>query len=273
MTDNGPQEELLNDTCGVCPHWRRGRPGPPLRRRAPMNHRHLLAIVEHPAAVSALRCYYGGWTGSRFESLGRPDGTDPHPDQITAADIAAVSLLSVTVPAEGAIALLEGDLGRQVAEQLRAIPTDVDLGTAQAFELVRDGSAANRAWHLLTAQHRIGPVLAGTLLARKRPRLIPVHDAVVECAIKPPPHQLWISLNHQLQTNDGLLRNQLRRLHTAARLPEQVSVLRVLGVIVWMFHQRTHAGPNCIGLDLSAVPAGPDCTAWLGPRTQLTAGT
>jgi hypothetical protein len=230
-----------------------------------MNHRHLLAIVGHPAAVSALRCYYSGWTGRRFESLGRHDGADPHPNQVTAADIAAVSLLGVNVPAEGVIALLEGDLGRQVAERLHRIPTNVDLGTAQAFELVSDDSDADQAWHLLTRQHRIGPVVAGKLLARKRPRLIPVWDKIVDCAVKPAAHQYWISLNHQLQADDALLRTRLDRLHTAAGLPEQVPPLRVLDVVVWMFHQRTHTGSTCAGLDLSAVPTTPDCSAWHRP--------
>lgn len=231
-----------------------------------MNHRHLLAIVEHPAAGSALRCYYDGWTGRRFESLGRPDGADPQPDLVTAVDIAAVSLLGVSIPAEGVIALLEGDLGAQVAEQLHDIPSDIDLGTEHAFELVRDGSAADRAWHLLTGQHRIGPVIAGKLLARKRPRLIPVYDAVVECAIKPPPHQFWISLNHRLQADNGLLLTRLDRLHRSARLPAQVSPLRVLDVVAWMFHQRTHAGPACAGLDLSTIPTTGNCAAWRRPH-------
>ncbi|MFC7247617.1 DUF6308 family protein [Catellatospora aurea] len=227
-----------------------------------MDHRQLLAIVEHPSAPNALRCYYDGWTGRRFESLGLLDGADPDPDEFTAVDIVAVSLLSVNVPAEASIGLLEGDLGRRGAALLRNIPTTVDLGTDDAGPLLSETSEATRVWKELTEQRGIGSVIAGKLLARKRPRLIPIYDAVVGCVLSPPQHEFWTWLHQQLQTDGGVLRDRLHKLRTDADLPEHVSAIRVLDVVAWMFHRRAHINGACPGFDLADVPLQPDCAAW-----------
>lgn len=68
---------------------------------------------------------------------------------------------------------------------LSAIPRDIDMADAEA-DVLAEGSPADQAWHLLCAQHGVDWVIAGKLLARKRPRLLPVYDKVVRCALGRP---------------------------------------------------------------------------------------
>lgn len=229
----------------------------------------LLDVVSHPAAPIALSCYFARWAGRRFQSLGVIDDLNVDRDLVTATDIAAVQLLGVVVPPHRIIDLLEGDLGRKLSLHLREIPTDVDLGTRDAKAYVGKGGHAYQAWHLLNGADStgIGWVTAGKLLARKRPRLIPVYDSVVRCVLAPPRDRFWLWLDEQLQAKDGCLKHRLAKLHTAAALPRTVSVIRVLDVVVWMLHQKEHRSLTCSGFNLSSVPANPDCATW--QRTPL----
>lgn len=61
---------------------------------------------------------------------------------------------------------------------LKGIPADLDLDLAGP-EVVGPDSAASHAWHQLFEIKGVGWVTAGKLLARKRPRLIPVYDQLV----------------------------------------------------------------------------------------------
>jgi hypothetical protein len=72
------------------------------------------------------------------------------------------------------MAALEGELGRPISDLLGRVDTDIDLGTQHARSLVDDRGAADQARQLLKRQDDVGWVTAGKLLARKRPRLIPV---------------------------------------------------------------------------------------------------
>ena len=69
--------------------------------------------------------------------------------------------------------------------------------------------------------------LAAAVLARKRPRLIPVWDHVVRCALGRPDYA-WLWLDGRLREQDGAIRDQLRKLHQEAGLPPEVSLLRTL---------------------------------------------
>lgn len=119
-----------------------------------------------------------------------------------------MQLLSVTVPAEAAIGLLDGDLGRQISGLLAQIPTDVELGTDRAEDLVADGHAADRAWHLLDEQKGIDFVIAGKVMARKCPHLIPVYSRVVRC-LYGNPKMVWLRLHRRLAADRGVLRAEL----------------------------------------------------------------
>lgn len=176
----------------------------------------------------------GVFTGGRFEHLAGGGDRRQVANRFTAEDLIAVQTLSVTVPAPVALDLLEGPLGAQLSELLRDIPADTDLADADASVVVA-GSPAHQAWSLLENQHKVGWVIAGKLLARKRPRLLPVYDRVVRCALGRP-LSFWTELRTALGENDGALHHRLLDLRQSAGLPQTVSALRVADVAIWMAH-------------------------------------
>lgn len=151
------------------------------------------------------------------------------------------------VPGHVAPQLLEGALGEQVGELLAQIPTDVALHEPGAAELMAPGSAARQAWDLLEHPRGMGWVIAGKVLARKLPHLVPVYDNVVRCALGEPTG-VWDWLRGMLATDGAVLVRQLVVVREAAGVPESVSVLRVLDVILWMRHHADHRRPGCTGM-------------------------
>lgn len=214
----------------------------------------LLAVLSDNEAMEDLGEYFGtvasaaspGFTGSRFDTL---DGGGARPDtrdRITAADLIAVQCLDVVVPASVNLDLLDGHLGASISEYLRHIPCGVALGSDGARHHVTPESPADLAWHLLNEQHGVGYVIAGKILARKRPGLIPVWDTVVRCAMGYP-QNAWLWLDDLLRKNDAV-NDRLSQLHHDARLPDLVPKLRVLDTVVWMRHREHHYAKDCPGI-------------------------
>jgi Family of unknown function (DUF6308) len=215
----------------------------------------VLEVLADQRSVRDLRRYFSpdsapgsrAFSGRRFESLGTGGKQGDDDNWFTPADLLAVQCLSVTVPIEVALDLLEGDLGRQVSGLLSKIPADVTLGTEDARSLVEDGHEADQAWHLLEAQDDVGWVTAGKLLARKRGHLIPVWDHVVRCALGRP-DGAWLWLDSLLRAEEAVVLRRLQDLHRQAELPPVVPLLRVLDVVVWMRHRDSHRPSRCPGL-------------------------
>ncbi|WP_405681773.1 DUF6308 family protein [Streptomyces sp. NBC_00057] len=212
----------------------------------------LRAFIADPQAVVDLRRYFGiglppgaaAFTGSRFEHLAGGGDRPEVADRIMAEDLIAVQTLSVTVPAPVALDILEGPLGAQLSGLLHAIPRDIDMTDAD-ISVLADGSPADQAWQLLEDQPDVGWVIAGKLLARKRPRLLPVYDKVVRCALGRPRPSFWLALYAALREDDRALHRQLLALRQVAGVPEAVSALRVCDVAVWMGHRAEgHACPR-----------------------------
>jgi hypothetical protein len=213
----------------------------------------LTAILGDHATARDLDRYFAldmprgsvpAFTGARFEQLGL--NHPPYSDRITADDIVAVSTLGASVPVPLALDLLEGDLGGKVRRRLEQIPSDVRLGDDTARRHLVPGGAADGAWHLLLGQLGVSGVLAGRLLARKRPHLVPVHDNVVACALQRP-RSAWLALHDALR-EDPALAQRLDALHRLVGLPAAVSRIRVLGVALWMRHHQQHRGSGCPGV-------------------------
>lgn len=97
--------------------------------------RTIVSLLSAAGAPSALRAYLepGRFTGSLFEVF-----ADSDPYTITASDLVAVSMLSVTIPAPTAAWLL-GEGRPLVSSLLRQIPVDAHLGDPGI--LVGKGSA------------------------------------------------------------------------------------------------------------------------------------
>ncbi|WP_242625638.1 DUF6308 family protein [Streptomyces sp. BK022] len=198
--------------------------------------------------MTSLRSYFGlgseaAYTGARFEHLGGGGDRVGVADVVTAEDLVAVQMLSVTVPAQVSLDLLEGPPGRALSELLSRIPADADMVEVDAAQL-DTGSAADQAWRLLRRADGVGWVKAGKLLARKRPRLIPVYDNVVKCLLGWPPH-FWLPLHTALRADDHALHHTLLDLRKRAGVPETVSALRVCDIVLWMAHAKDHKAGRC----------------------------
>jgi hypothetical protein len=217
----------------------------------------VLQVIDDPTSVSDLQEYFEqgsrgrppSYSGARFESLGGGGDAPEHCDRITPFDLLALECLSVRVPISVGLDLVEGDLGRQIGDLLNEIPLDVDLGADGAREHVLPGSPADQAWWMLKEQTDVGWVTAGKLLARKRPRLVPVWDQVVRCVYRPPRRENeWVWLNALLREDNGLLADHVEAHRNSAGLQVRVSILRTLDVILWMRHHAEHRPSRCSGI-------------------------
>ncbi|MFE2529086.1 DUF6308 family protein [Streptomyces sp. NPDC059382] len=212
----------------------------------------LRALLSSADAAAALGCYFDvdklegvapSFTGSRFEHLDGGGDRAGIANTVTAADLIAVQTLSVHVPPLAALALLEGRLGGKLSALLRQIPADTDMANAEPA-LLGPGSPADRAWRLLKGQKGLGWVTTNKLLARKRPRLLPVYDHVVRCVVGHP-ESYWLSLREALAADGSALHEQLLSLRDGVGVPETVSALRICDVVLWMSHVADHTRKGC----------------------------
>lgn len=159
-----------------------------------------------------------------------------------ADDLLAASFLSVRFSPKAAIGLLE-ERREEVTALLSQIPNDLDLadlGPDDFKEVLGEESAAWRLWDLLRGKDLskgwgIGPTKASKLLARKRPRLIPIWDSVVgkEVRLKNSLTQ-WSEWHEALTQEGGTLARHLGEVQRLAGLPQPVSTLRAMDVVLWM---------------------------------------
>ncbi|MEU8076779.1 DUF6308 family protein [Catellatospora citrea] len=203
----------------------------------------LIEIVRREG-VGHVEAYFspGAYSGQWFEIFAGGGDRVETRERITVDDLYAVEALNVQVPFAVGKELIDGQLGREVSACLREIPTDVELGTRGAGELVADGGHADQAWLLLndpSEKTGIGWVIAGKLMARKRPRLIPVYDSVVRCQFGAP-KQVWLKLHDQLAENDGELRAALAEVRATTGVDDKMSILRVLDIVLWRRHVKEH---------------------------------
>lgn len=174
----------------------------------------------------------GRYTGGRFERFAGGGDRDEIADLITTDDIVAVSLLGVRIPGRPALAILD-DRRADLSAILSEIPMEVDLWKVPE-EAVGPESAAMRLWSELIDLPGISWVTAGKLLARKRPRLIPVYDRVVKSALHRNDGEGWWQPLRSVLVENAEIVEALERLRTQASLGHDVSLLRVLDVCIWM---------------------------------------
>lgn len=131
-------------------------------------------------------------TGARFDHWSAGGDSPGVMNQLTADDMLAASFLSVDFSRRASIGLLESRR-TDIAALLSRIPADVDLadmGKDEFNAVLGEGSPAWKLWDLLRGKKEgkpdeewgIGPTKASKLMARKRPRLVPIWDSVVSKA-------------------------------------------------------------------------------------------
>lgn len=168
----------------------------------------------------------GSFAGSTFDML------EPGPaNTITSADLLAVTFLDVRVRPLAVRRILGQDAAK-LETLLTDLPMDAPLWEADA----RDLAAMRAAWDHLCSYRGIGGVMAGKLLARKRPKLVPVVDSVIVAALDAPRGDTWATLASALRDEDRRRRIETLRPSTS---PEAVSTLRLLDVALWMLGSQS----------------------------------
>jgi Family of unknown function (DUF6308) len=190
-------------------------------------------------AVAVLTAYYqplsgrdGGFTGGQFDAFD-PSGTrSASANTYTADDMVAVTLLSVEVPGRAAMEMLVLQR-RRFEVLLESIGPDRDLAD-EASVAESDFRPAWELWWALSELPGLGPTTVSKLMARKRPRLMPIFDSVIERTVLGGTGVLWSPMHAALRENHRALHDRLLRVRADAGLDESISVLRVFDVLAWM---------------------------------------
>lgn len=154
------------------------------------------------------------------------------PNRFEASDLLAVEALSVQVPTETAAALLITD-SEKFNALLRRIPRERDIWEVRRLD-VNVGSPADNLHQALVSLDDVGWVVAGKLLAAKRPKLLPILDNDVNNFLKPPKEMFWVSMYDELA--DTARRSVIAEVCDVA--PGHVSLLRRIDVALWRAAKR-----------------------------------
>ena len=195
-----------------------------------------LTVSTDDDAVDLLRLYYGRpyldsgcYAGAYFDSWA-PQDRAANTNRFTADDLVAITFLSVNIKARAARELLVTRAAR-FTDLLEAVGPDRDL--VNEGEALTDDTPIWVLEQELRSIHDIGRTKATKLMARKRPRLVPIYDVVIGRVLntkmlhREPIREL-------LRTDSGALHTRLEVIRSKAGLPEEISALRVLDVISWM---------------------------------------
>jgi hypothetical protein len=214
----------------------------PRKETAPMTF-HLpdaLLTDDDQPALRYLRAYYEQRpgtplgtriTGARFDTWDSTGTRQADTNRFTADDMVAVTFLAVQVHPRAAWELLTGDPDR-FNRLLAQVDPSADLADVDPASIGEDWPAW-RLWSELRTLRGIDWVIAGKLLARKRPRLIPIYDRIVK-TVTGNDRNFWIPLSQELRKDGQALHHRLGRLRQAADLDEAVTRLRVFDIITWM---------------------------------------
>ncbi|MGW4441749.1 DUF6308 family protein [Streptomyces sp. NPDC004682] len=183
------------------------------------------------------------YSGAHFERLGGGGDAPDVANRFDSDDVVAITMLSVSLKPHGAIDLLADPEGHWT-RLLSLIPRDARLEDPESDPLMARGGPAWELWERLTDRTEkyaekpdgSGPVVAGKLLARKRPHLVPVYDKRVKQLFQRPrnDHSFWAALATALRADNGAFYDRLVHLRQKAGIGEDISVLRVFDVIAWM---------------------------------------
>lgn len=172
------------------------------------------------------------FTGAWFERIGGGGDRDEVCNVITTDDLVAVEMLSVTIPPQASVWLLD-PAAPEITRLLRQIPTHLSPQDPEGAALLRDDdSPLAHLWRLIKSQHDVGWVKAGKLCARKRPALAPVYDQHVKAAVGQP--QRWWDAVCELFADDDVVRLLKRHQNVARNAGGEITLLRVLDVAIWM---------------------------------------
>ena len=123
---------------------------------------------------------------------------------------------------------------RQLSALLKDLPSDLDLHRLDGAEFARllgPRSPASRLYVHLREAVGLGKVATSKLLARKRPRLIPIRDSATTDALGKQ-EEWWEPWWHALTDDDRAVK-RLRSLRSEAGT-RRLSLLRTADIAIWM---------------------------------------
>lgn len=171
----------------------------------------------------------GDYASRTFNTLGTNE-----PDSIGPDDLLAVHLLGVDITPKTARALLEaGQFRDEALGYLSKIDPTVRLWEPGAVAALVPAEAL---WAQLKTLRGVDWVIAGKILARKRPHLIPIADALVWEYFQPEEGDFWETMRLALmdgwaqRVDDSLRIDSLK----SDEMRGKISTLRLLDVAVWM---------------------------------------
>lgn len=218
-------------------------------------------------AYEVLQNYFnsGTYTGGRFERFAGGGDQPETADQFTSDDIVAVSFLGSRIPGRASLEILENGAD-DLSALLSQIPRDVDLWEAPEKAVGPGSPAAEVARHLGDLPG-MSPMAAGNLLARKRPRLIPVYDRLVKVVLERPDLDSWWRSLRTLLAGRSPLVNLALETRQEANLGDDISVIRVFHVSMWMRELgRPDPVPAAESSEPAAAPPAPATGEKLSPN-------
>ena len=167
------------------------------------------------------------FAGQTFDSLGdNPRG------RVIPDDLLAVTLLDVRWKPLAVRRLLY-DQAAEITELLRVVDHQTELWAPEGRKQL---DAVEPLWKLLYKLPGVRDTTASKLLARKRPRLVPITDRIIVSAVGTPGHT-WATVHHCFQ--DDLFRKQVESLQPENT--ERISLLRIFDVAIWMLFSKSKA--------------------------------
>lgn len=187
---------------------------------------HLFA--DDAAHVLARYLNFRDYSGAWFDTIGGRGDAPDVAHRFTPADLVAVSTLSVTIPGWVAVELLDRR-AEEFSDLLTAIPQDTDLHEATDEDL----DAVFALQDALDTVTKVGHVTRSKLLARKRPRLVPIRDQHVLLALVGRKYGSFTRPLGDALRDSQEIRDRLEALRSQHQ-EQPLSLLRVLDIVVWM---------------------------------------
>lgn len=214
-----------------------------------MNAVQLPTVIDDPATATRwLVSYYtsGLYTGGYWDAFD-PSGTRGFAANVfTADDIASAALLNTPIRNRAVATLLVTERAR-FAHLLEAIGPDRDFIDVDPDPVGPDMKPVYRLLEELDALDGIGKTRASKLIARKRPRLMPILDSAITKTVfsqVPKSEYYRTALHEALSADDRTVWKRLAQHREAADLPHDVSLLRVFDVLAWMEATRGLSSPR-----------------------------
>lgn len=203
-----------------------------------------LVKAFYDASYAAEHSSYADFVGEDFVTLGKNRS-----DFFGAEDLIAVHMMGMTFRPTAVRGLLgDGKEHETLSRLLARIPESEDIWEASSLE------AADELWMRLTSEKTIYRgidwVTAGKLLARKRPRLIPIVDEVVVDLIPRPSFGYWELFRRYLQRPGAV--EKVERLRPDGLSSGSTPTLRLFDTVIWMRGSRGRGARevrNALGLE------------------------